>query len=183
VDVGELGGDAYVGSPHKWLLAPKGTGFRWVRRDVQDRFWTTLASAAWDDREKGAFRFMQYGTGSVPVVDGLLAALRFLDGIGLDAIERWDAALTKRLRDGLARIPAARLSSPADPRFAAAMTTFRVEGMGAKALQDALWARKVRVRSQGDEKGVRLSAHLYVSPADIDTVLDVVRSLPSKGAS
>ena len=182
VDVKELGADAYVGSPHKWLLAPKGTGFLHIRRDVQDRFWTTLASAAWDDREKGAFRFMQYGTGSVAVVEGLLAALRFIDGIGLDQIERWDAALTKRLRDGLARIPAARLTSPADPRFAAAITTFRVEGVGAKALQDALWTRKVRVRSQGDEKGVRLSAHFYVSPADVDTVLDVIRSLPSKGA-
>jgi selenocysteine lyase/cysteine desulfurase len=177
VDVKELGCDAYVASPHKWMLAPKGTGFLYVRRDAQDRLWTTLASTAFEDREKGSFRFMQYGTGSVPLVEGLLAALRFVDGLGLERIERWDAMLTKRLREGLARIPAVRLSSPADPRLAAAITTFRVEGVGAKALQDALWARRFRVRSQGDEKGVRLSAHLYLSPADIDTVLDVVGSL------
>jgi isopenicillin-N epimerase len=177
VDVKEMGCDAYVASPHKWLLAPKGTGFLYLRRDVQDRVWTTLASTAFEDRDKGSFRFMQYGTGSVPLVEGLLAALRFVHELGLPRIERWDAALTKRLREGLARIPAARLSSPADPRLAAAITTFRVQGVGAKALQDALWARRVRVRSQGDEKGVRLSAHLYMSPADIDTVLEVVRSL------
>ena len=177
VDVKELGCDAYVASPHKWLLAPKGTGFLYVRREAQDRLWTTLASRAFEDREQGSFRFMQYGTGSVPLVEGLLAALRFVQGLGLPRIERWDAALTKRLRDGLARIPAARLGSPADPRLAAAITTFRVQGVGAKALQDALWARRVRVRSQGDEKGVRLSAHLYMSPADIDTVLEVVGSL------
>jgi isopenicillin-N epimerase len=177
VDVQELGCDAYVGSPHKWLLAPKGTGLLFVRRAVQDRFWTTLASAAFDDREKGAFRFMQYGTGSLPVVDGLLAALRFVEAIGMRRIERWDAALTARLRAGLAGIPSARLSSPADPRLAAAITTFRVEGASGRALQDALWARKVRVRSQGDEKGVRLSAHLYVSPADVDRVLEGVAAL------
>ena len=141
------------------------------------RFWTTLASATFDDREKGAFRFMQYGTGSVPLVQGLLAALRFVDGIGSERIERWDALLTKRLRDGLARVPKARLSSPPDPRFAAAITTFRVEGTSARALQDALWARKVRVRAQGDERGVRLSAHLYVSPADIDRVLETASDL------
>jgi selenocysteine lyase/cysteine desulfurase len=52
-----------------------------------------------------------------------------------------------------------------------------VEGLTGKALQDALWSRKVRVRSQGEDKGVRLSAHLYVSPADIDTVLGVVEGL------
>jgi selenocysteine lyase/cysteine desulfurase len=175
VDVRDLGCDAYVGSPHKWMLAPKGTGFLYLRKDVQDRFWTTLASQSWEDKSRGAFRFMQYGTGSVPVVDGLMASLGFLDRLGMARVERWDAMLTKRLRDGLAKLPKARLTSPADPRLTAAITTFRVDGVPAKALQDALWARRVRVRAQNDQRGVRLSAHLYNSPADIDTVLDVVR--------
>jgi selenocysteine lyase/cysteine desulfurase len=95
----------------------------------------------------------------------------------MERIERWDVMLTTRLREGLARLSRVRLTSPADPRLTAAITTFRAEGVPAKALQDALWARKVRVRAQGDERGVRLSAHLYLSPADIDTVLDVVEGL------
>jgi selenocysteine lyase/cysteine desulfurase len=177
VDVSELGCDAYVASPHKWMMAPKGTGFLYIRRDIQERFWTTLASSHWDDHENGAFRFMQYGTGAVPVHDGLAAALKFIDKIGMPRIERWDAMLTKRLRDGLARIPSARLSSPADARLASAITTFRVEGVKAKALQEALWARGVRVRPQSDARGVRLSAHIYMSPADVDTVLDVASKL------
>jgi selenocysteine lyase/cysteine desulfurase len=173
VDVKALGFDANVGSPHKWLLAPKGTGFMYLRREVQDRFWTTLASYQWDNHEDGAFRFMQFGTGSVPVAEGLVAALRFIDKIGMARIARWDAMLTKRLRDGLAKIPAVRVASPADPRLRAAITTFRVDGVKAKALQDALWTRRVRVRAQNDERGVRLSAHLYVNPSEIDTILDV----------
>jgi isopenicillin-N epimerase len=177
VDVKELGCDAYVASPHKWMMAPKGTGFLYIRRDLQDRFWTTLASSHWDDHENGAFRFMQYGTGAVPVHESLIAALKFIDKIGMPRIERWDAMLTKRLRDGLERIPTARLSSPADPRLASAITTFRVEGVKAKALQDALWARRIRVRPQSDARGVRLSAHIYMSPADVDTVLEVAAAL------
>jgi selenocysteine lyase/cysteine desulfurase len=177
VDVKALGCDAYVASPHKWMMAPKGTGFLYIRRDIQDRFWTTLASSHWDDHENGAFRFMQYGTGAVPVHEGLVAALAFIEKIGMPRIERWDAMLTKRLRDGLARIPAAHVSSPNDPRLASAITTFRVDGVKAKALQDALWARRIRVRPQSDARGVRLSAHIYMSPADVDTVLEVASTV------
>src|SRR5262249_27045303 len=31
VDVKDLGCDAYFGSPHKWLLAPKGVGFLYIK--------------------------------------------------------------------------------------------------------------------------------------------------------
>jgi selenocysteine lyase/cysteine desulfurase len=111
-----------------------------------------------------------------------MASLDFINRIGMSRIERWDAMLTHRLRAGLARIPAARVASPPDPRLGAAITTFRVEGVKAKALQDALWARRVRVRAQNDARGVRLSAHLYVSPADIDTILDVTDRVARQGA-
>jgi isopenicillin-N epimerase len=177
VDVKAIGCDAYVASPHKWMMAPKGTGFLYIRRDIQDRFWTTLASSHWDDHESGAFRFMQYGTGAVPVHEGLAAALAFIDKIGIARIERWDTMLTKRLRDGLAAIPSARITSPESPQLASAITTFRVDGVKAKALQEALWARHIRVRPQNDVRGVRLSAHLYMSPADVDTVLDVASKI------
>src|ERR1043166_5543898 len=94
------------------------------KRDVQPRVWSTLASGGFDNESAGAFRFMHYGTGSLATVYGLQAALRFVNKIGMERIERWDAMLPKRLREGLARIPAARVASPVDPRFAAAITTF-----------------------------------------------------------
>ena len=179
LNVTQIGCDGYVASPHKWLLAPKGTGILYIKRDVQPRFWVTLASSHLVDDETGAFRFMQYGTGSVPVVDGLMAALKFMEAIGIDRIERWDLMLANRLRDGLAQIRNARLVSPSDRRLASAITTFAVTGVTGRQLQDALWAKKIRVRAQGQtvDRPVRLSAHLYVSPADIDRVLDVVAAL------
>jgi selenocysteine lyase/cysteine desulfurase len=177
VDLQQLGCDAYVASPHKWLLAPKGTGFLYLRRDVPQRIWGTLAGSHYDDWESGAFRFMQFGTGSVPIVHGLMAAFDFIDSIGLPRIVRWDHMLNRRLRDGLESMPKVRITSPADRRFAAAITTFRVEGLSARDLQNALWEKKIRVRAQNDRNGVRFCTHLYVAPGDIDRALDVVSSV------
>ena len=45
---------------------------------------------------------MQYGTGSVPVVEGLVAALQFIEKLGMPRIERWDAVfdVTRALATG-----------------------------------------------------------------------------------
>jgi selenocysteine lyase/cysteine desulfurase len=69
-----------------------------------------------------------------------------------------------------------------DRAFQSAITTFSVPGTTGRQLQDALWAQKIRVRAQAEPRGVRLSAHLYVSPADIDRVLSVVAALKPVGA-
>ena len=45
LNVHELGCDMYSSSPHKWLMAPKGTGFLYVRDEVIDRLWNTIAKA------------------------------------------------------------------------------------------------------------------------------------------
>ena len=181
VDVKQLGCDAYVASPHKWLLAPKGTGILYITRALQPRVWNTLASGGFDDDSTGAFRFMHYGTGSLPVMFGLRAAIRFINRIGIDRIERWDTMLTTRLREGLSHVPLARVSSPGDVRLAAGITTFSFNGQPGRDLQNALWERKIRVRAQGGSRGVRLSAHLYVSPADIDRVVEVTGAMRKIG--
>ena len=52
------------------------------------RLWNTLASGELDDSTKGAFRFMQYGTGSPAMIWGLRAALKFANTLGIDRIAR-----------------------------------------------------------------------------------------------
>src|SRR5437879_2289540 len=45
----DLGCDMYSSSPHKWLMAPKGSGFLYVRDEVIDRLWNTIATEGWHD--------------------------------------------------------------------------------------------------------------------------------------
>ncbi|MFK7829584.1 MAG: aminotransferase class V-fold PLP-dependent enzyme [Congregibacter sp.] len=174
VDVKALGCDAFVASPHKWVMAPKGTGFMYLRNDLPQRIWSTLAGGHFDDWESGAFRFMQFGTGSVPIVQGMVAAFNFVDEIGVERISAWDFALNRRLREGLESIPGVFISSPTQPEFAAGITSFGVQGVSSRDLQNAFWEDKIRVRAQREDVGVRFCCHLYVNPDDVDRALSVV---------
>lgn len=177
VDVKDLGCDAYVSSPHKWLLAPKGTGILYIERSRQDDLWATLGSYNYDNRDDGAFRFMQYGTGSPATYTGFRAAMAFNRELGTERIWRWNHAMSTQLIEGLRAIPNTRVHGSTHPEMYGGAVTFGLENKTADELQDALWEGKIRVRAQRNQRRVRLCSHLYVSPDDIDRALDIVRRL------
>ena len=181
IDLEKLGCDAYFASPHKWLLAPAGNGMLFIRRDQQDKIWTTLCSSAWDDHQDGMFRFMQYGTGNISLLAGLDAALDFHFRLGPEKVRKRMRFLADRLRAGLQAIPRARISSPVHPDLADATVVHRIEGIPASKLEQALWQEKrIRVRSMGDEVGVRQSCQIYNNEAEIDATLEIVRKLSAQ---
>ncbi len=44
----DMGIDFYATSPYKWLGAPTGVGVLYVKKEVQDKLWPTIASSGWD---------------------------------------------------------------------------------------------------------------------------------------
>jgi len=174
VDVRAMGCDAFFTSPHKWLLAPPGTGFLFVRRDVQPRLWTTIASQHWDDQQDGGFRLMQQGTASRSVLEGLSAALDFHFALGSPLVEARAIALADRLRAGLAAVPGVAITSPTHPAMRTGTTLWQVAGLSGRELQDRLWMlARVRVRSQG--AAVRQCCHVFNLADEVDRTVEAAR--------
>jgi selenocysteine lyase/cysteine desulfurase len=182
VNVKEIGCDAYFSSPHKWLLAPPGNGFLYIRQEKLGEVWTTLCSSEWNNYRDGAYRLMQYGTGNLSLLKGLEAAIDFHLRIGPDRVEKRIVGLANRLREGLQKIHGVTILSPVHPELAGAMVTYRVNGITGPQLMDEMWKRKIRVRSMGGENGVRQSVHIYNSPEEIDATLEIVRALAAQHA-
>jgi isopenicillin-N epimerase len=176
IDVRDMGCDVFFSSPHKWLLAPKGTGLLYVRRDVQPMMWTTLASSEWDNHDGGAYRLMQYGTGNLSLLIGLEKAVDFHMALGSARVEQRVLELADRLRAGLRDITGAQfLSSTGALRTGT--TVWSLAGHTGDHLQDALWQRgKVRVRSMGGS-AVRQCCHIYNLEEEVDRTLEITRSL------
>ncbi|MGQ0561985.1 MAG: aminotransferase class V-fold PLP-dependent enzyme [Gemmatimonadota bacterium] len=178
IDVRALGCDAYFSSPHKWLLAPKGTGFLYVRRETLPRVWATLASGEWDNYQDGAFRLMQYGTGNLSLLVGLEKAIDFHLAIGPQRVQERVIGLAERLRAGLQGIDGVSINSPVHPELRSATTVWSLAGVSAADLQDRLWDdARLRVRSMGDPLGVRQCCHIYNSEVEVDRTLEAVRAI------
>lgn len=176
IDVRRMGCDAFFTSPHKWGLAPVGTGFLYVHSELAPHVWTTLASTNWENREDPGFRLMQYGTGNLSLLIGLEKALDFHAAIGADRVEARVVGLADRLREGLAAVPGVVIRSPTHPALRSATTIWTIEGMASAELQDALWEReRIRVRSVGP--GIRQCCHLYTLEDDVDRTIETARRL------
>src|SRR5947208_6280164 len=112
LNVHELGCDMYTSSPHKWLQAPKGSGFLYVRDEVIDRIWCTIATEGWDDTKLRAERFQRIGSSNVPALAGMRAAIQLANDIGIDRIEKRHRQLCDYLLAAMLKRGAVSWTSP-----------------------------------------------------------------------
>jgi selenocysteine lyase/cysteine desulfurase len=176
IDVRAMGCDVFFSSPHKWLLAPKGTGILFIRRDIQPQVWSTLASGEWDNHAAGANRLMQYGTGNLSLLVGLEKAADFHIELTPARVQARVLALADRLRAGLQGVDGVTITSPLHAEMLSATTIWEVRGRTGVEVQDALWdGGRVRVRSMG--AGVRQCCHIYNLEDEVDRSLDLTRRL------
>src|SRR5579862_9311485 len=171
LNVTDIGCDTYSSSPHKWLQAPKGTGFLHVRDEVMDRIWNTIVTEGWDEPKLRAERFQRIGSSNVPSLWGLRAAIQFANDIGIDRIERRHRELCDYILGEMMRRGAESWTSP-DPALRCAIATVNVPPVQRKDLETWMWQKhKIRIRG-GEPSRLRLSTPYYLPKRDIDRFLD-----------
>src|ERR1700720_2054402 len=121
----DLGCDMYSSSPHKWLQATKGSGFLFVRDEVIDRVWNTIATEGWDDTKLRAERFQRIGSSNVPTLCGLRAAIELANQIGMERIEKRHRQMADYILRELVKQGATSWTSP-NPALRCAIVTVNV---------------------------------------------------------
>jgi len=171
LNVRDLGCDLYSSSPHKWLQAPKGSGFLYVRDEVIDRIWNTIATEGWDEPKLRAERFQRIGSSNVPALWGLRAAIQFANQIGMDRIERRHRELCDYILDEMKKRGAESWTSP-DATLRCAIATVNVPPIQRMDLENWLWKmHKIRIRG-GEPSKLRLSTPYYLQKKEIDRFLE-----------
>lgn len=179
LDIGELGPAYYAGNLHKWVCAPKGSGFLYVREDRRDQVRPIAishgANSMRTDRSRFHLEFDWTGTFDPTPWLSVPPALRFLQSIipgGMPEIMRRNRALALEARDILCA--ALEIDKPAPDSMLGAMAAVPLpDGQATSApslygdpLQDVLFARhRIEVPivpwPRPPKRILRVSAQLY----------------------
>lgn len=167
---------------HKWLLGPEGCGFLYVQKDLQDSIqpaelgWTNMAKYAdYGNRDltlrPDAGRY-ECGTLNTVGCYGLRAAIDFLLAIGIERIASVVQGLADRLAEG-ATGKGYELLARRTPENGAGIVSLRKDGTDSRlVVRNLLQQGVIAAPRQG---WMRFSPHFYISPEEIDRVVD---SLP-----
>ena len=185
VDVAALGCDFYVFSGHK-LYGPSGIGVLYGRLPMLEAMPPFMGGG--DMIETVSFEQTRYagvpqrfeaGTPDIAGVVGLSAAIRYIEGIGIQAIEAWEQTLLAQATRVLGGISGLRIIGNA--RHKAGLVSFVLDGIHAHDVGTALDQAGVAVRVGhhcaqplmeifGVPATVRASFSLYNTPAEIDAL-------------
>jgi isopenicillin-N epimerase len=181
----DLGCDYYGTSLHKWLLAPIGTGFLYVKKEKQRGLWPLMAAGP--ELDDNVRKYEEIGTHPAANHNAISAALAFHRGIGAER----KAARLRLLRDRWAKRLAGasdrvHVLTHLDDRNSGAIALFNVDGIESGALGSWLMAKHRIVTTPIAHKeynGLRITPNVYTTLDEVDTFADKVLIAINRGIS
>jgi len=183
-DLSDLGCDYYATSLHKWLFAPFGTGFLFVRRDRIPELWPLMAAS--ETQDDNIRKFEEIGTHPAPNYLAIGAALTFHEGIGAER----KAARLRYLRDTwageLGSDDRVHFHTSFDPAYSCGIANVAVDGLAPGDLASWLWQRhRIIVTPIGhpDCPGLRITPSVYTTMEELERFVDAMRQAMREGVA
>src|SRR5438128_450784 len=179
----DLDCDYYGTSLHKWLLAPIGTGFLYVRKEKQKKIWPLMAAPAAMDND--IRKYEEIGTHPAANHNAIAGALAFHRGIGSER----KAARLRLLRDRwakrlMAADPRVKVLTPLNDTDSCGIGLIHVEGTDTAKLQAHLW-EKHRIMTtpivHPEFNGLRITPNVYTTLSEIDVFTEKMEDVLKKG--
>lgn len=195
-DVQALGADFLAFSGHK-MLGPSGIGVLYGRRELLDAMPPFLGGGSminrvYADRFTPAELPAKFEAGTPPIAPAIAlgAAIDYLNGVGLDAIDRHEHELVRYAYERLREIEGLRILGPA-LEHRASLVSFVLAQPHSHDVAQLLDQQGIAVRAGhhctqplhdrlGITASTRASFYLYNTPAEIDLLVDTVHAIQER---
>ena len=178
----DLDCDYYGTSLHKWLLAPHGTGFLYVRKAKIASVWPLMAAPP--EMNGNIRKFEEIGTHPAANHNAIAEALTFHEGIGAERKAARLRYLFQRWAKRLEHLPRVRILTPYDPAQSCGLASIAIDGMDPNKLVAYLWdTHRIIVTPivHKEFSCVRVTPNVYTTVAEIDRFGDVMEEVLRKG--
>lgn len=194
VDVQKLGVDFLAFSGHK-LMAPMGIGVLYGRKELLSEmppFLTGGEMIQTVTRDKVVYAELPHkfeaGTVNGAGAWALAAAIRYLQEVGYEQIQKQELLLTTQLMDGLRKVPHVQVQGSPDPKEHCGIVSFTIDGVHPHDVSSILDADGIAVRAGhhcaqplmqqiGVMSTTRASMYFYNTEEDIEKLLASVQTI------
>jgi isopenicillin-N epimerase len=179
-----LGCDYYGTSLHKWLLAPIGTGFLYVRRENIASLWPL--TPANEKKTNDIRKFEEIGTHPAANHNAIAEALSFHEGIGIDRKTARLRYLRDRWANRLAQSQKIKLHTNLDPAHSCAIGTVQIPAVSTAKLVAVLWDKWRIIATpivHTEYEGARITPNVYTTIEEVDTFAAAMEEIAAKGIS
>jgi selenocysteine lyase/cysteine desulfurase len=173
--ISDINPDYFGTSLHKWLCAPFGTGFLYVKRELITSLWPLFSS---DHPQSDNIRkFEVLGTRSFPSELAITQAIDFHNAIGSKRKEERLRFLKNYWCEKVRHHPKVKLHVSLQPEFSCAIGNFSVDGIDSiKMVSRLLNEYQIHTVPMIWENvnGVRVSPQIYTGTRDLDRFAEAI---------
>ena len=191
VDLQALGADIVFGNCHKWMLAPKGSAFLYARREIQDLIQPLVVSwgthPTQDTATGSRFIDILQWTGTKDPAAGLSVprAIQFMQDHDWISIRRQCHTLLRGAIERISDLTGLAPAYPLDSDFYIQMGIAPLPPSDLPLLKSRLYDEfriEVPLLQWRDRQFVRISIQAYNDQADVDVLIEALKTLLSQVA-
>jgi selenocysteine lyase/cysteine desulfurase len=177
----DLGCDYYGASLHKWLSAPLGAGFLYVKKDKIPGVWPIFAETY---REDGDIQRLNH-TGTHPVATDLaiLNALEYHRRLGGDRKEARLRYIQRYWTEKLRGVEGVIINTPEEAHRSCAIANVGVERMEPAELASTLMKKHriwtVAINRPG-VRGCRITPNIYTTTRELDKFVAAIKEIATE---
>lgn len=177
-----IGADFYTGNLHKWLCAPKGSGFLYAHPDVQLLLEPLVVSWGWESENPSGSIFIDHhewqGTRDPSAYLAVPEAIRFLKENNWNAVRSACHLLAVEVQKTISKIT--RIPPIADPEFFVQMVSSFLPPLEHESFQKRLYDDyqiEVPIFSWNGRPVIRISIQGYNDQSDVNALTRALEEL------